>query len=853
MSGDGKGAGMGESSSRWMLEKIEIDPAGDAPPNEEQKLPPKGGGHAKKSSFGESFRRTTSNALKKSGLLASRPNPPPKIERTASAAARGLKGLRFLDRTVTGKELDAWRSIERRFDQFSKDGRLPRDKFGICVGMGGDSIEFSGEVFDAIARRTKISTENGITKDEVKVFWEEMTKQDLDNRLGIFFDMCDKDGDGKLSEDEVKEIIALSASANKLPKLKQQAAMYAALIMEELDPDHLGYIELWQLEILLRNMVNNDDNMEPEKKSEANLTAAMIPSQYRTPVNKFMSQTLEFVLEYWRRIWVIALWLAINAVLYNWTFTYYISSPTYQISGACFCAAKATAETLKFNMALILIPVCRRTLTILRSSFLGGLIPFDDSINFHKLIALAIVIATAIHTLAHMTCNFPLLTSCPHDRFMELVGPLFHYKQPTYMDFVLTTVGITGILMIIIMAISFTLATHSFRRNAIKLPGVFHNLAGFNSFWYAHHLLAVAYVLCFMHGYFLVIEKPWYQKTTWMYLIFPVLLYAAERVYSKHLQRNHPVSVVKAIIYPGNVLALYMSKPPGFKYKSGMYLFIKCPDLSSFEWHPFSITSAPDDEHLSVHIRALGDWTTELRNLFEKVCEPPSSSQKGNLGRLQTKAMTDVNFDQIQATFPQILIKGPFGAPAQSYQKYDILLLIGLGIGATPFISILKDLLYNIKSSEQGEKPFMGSWNRKASVPGRAYFYWVTREQGSFEWFKGVMDDIALNDHNNIIEMHNYLTSVYEQGDARSALIGMVQKLQHAKNGVDIVSNSRIRTHFARPNWKKVFADLAKTHGTSRIGVFYCGSSVLVKQLKGLCKEFSLNSSTRFEFHKENF
>lgn len=27
--------------------------------------------------------------------------------------------------------------------------------------------------------------------------------------------------------------------------------------------------------------------------------------------------------------------------------------------------------------------------------------------------------------------------------------------------------------------------------------------------------------------------------------------------------------------------------------------------------------------------------------------------------------------------------------------------------------------------------------------PQRAYFYWVTREQGSFDWFKGVMDDIA--------------------------------------------------------------------------------------------------------------
>jgi hypothetical protein len=32
--------------------------------------------------------------------------------------------------------------------------------------------------------------------------------------------------------------------------------------------------------------------------------------------------------------------------------------------------------------------------------------------------------------------------------------------------------------------------------------------------------------------------------------------------------------------------------------------------------------------------------------------------------------------------------------------------------------------------------------------PERAYFYWVTREQGSFDWFKGVMDDIAEHDHN---------------------------------------------------------------------------------------------------------
>ncbi|XP_010696449.1 putative respiratory burst oxidase homolog protein H [Beta vulgaris subsp. vulgaris] len=50
-----------------------------------------------------------------------------------------------------------------------------------------------------------------------------------------------------------------------------------------------------------------------------------------------------------------------------------------------------------------------------------------------------------------------------------------------------------------------------------------------------------------------------------------------------------------------------------------------------------------------------------------------------------------------------IMIKGPYGAPAQNYKKYDIILLIGLGIGATPFISILKDLLKNLKDTSSQE------------------------------------------------------------------------------------------------------------------------------------------------------
>lgn len=42
------------------------------------------------------------------------------------------------------------------------------------------------------------------------------------------------------------------------------------------------------------------------------------------------------------------------------------------------------------------------------------------------------------------------------------------------------------------------------------------------------------------------------------------------------------------------------------------------------------------------------------------------------------------------------------------------------------------------------------------------------------------------------IDMHNYLTSVYEEGDARSTLITMVQALNHAKHGIDILSGTRV-------------------------------------------------------------
>lgn len=157
-----------EDSRKWMLESIEIDKMADVSLTDKSRKanePPPSGlprnastssnvsgfGHSRNSSgilprnsnaSPAGLPRNSSRVMSFKRLMSTARNkrtnggPPqiPKVQRTASSAAKGLQSLRFLDRTVTGKEMDAWRSTERRFDQFAVNGKLHKDKFGVCVG-----------------------------------------------------------------------------------------------------------------------------------------------------------------------------------------------------------------------------------------------------------------------------------------------------------------------------------------------------------------------------------------------------------------------------------------------------------------------------------------------------------------------------------------------------------------------------------------------------------------------------------------------------------------------------------------------------------------------------------------------
>ena len=101
------------------------------------------------------------------------------------------------------------------------------------------------------------------------------------------------------------------------------------------------------------------------------------------------------------------------------------------------------------------------------------------------------------------------------------------------------------------------------------------------------------------------------------------------------------MNVVSVSILPSDVINVNLNKSAQFDYKPGQYLFLNCPSISEYEWHPFTITSSPEnpDNLLSVHIYCKGDWTQGLRFLTMNMLE----IQREKLRALEEKEANGVD------------------------------------------------------------------------------------------------------------------------------------------------------------------------------------------------------------------
>ncbi|XP_049683544.1 NADPH oxidase 1 isoform X2 [Accipiter gentilis] len=387
---------------------------------------------------------------------------------------------------------------------------------------------------------------------------------------------------------------------------------------------------------------------------------------------------------------------------------------------------------------LILLPICRNLLSFLRGtcSCCRRTLrkQLDHNLTFHKLVAYALALLTAVHTIAHLfnlerynhsqqatDGSLPAVLSKMHlQGGGKWLNPI-HSNQTTVEYVAFTTIpGLTGVIITLALILMVTSSTEFIRRNYFEV------------FWYTHHLFLIYFAGLVIHGIAGLVRGQTEESMeevhphrcaqyltrkdedcshncckdpefgsipaeSWKWVLAPLILYTFERILRVWRARQKVV-VTKVVMHPARVLELQMQKK-GFRMEVGQYVFVNCPAISLLEWHPFTLTSAPEEDFFSIHIRAAGDWTERLIDTFQ----------------------------QQKTEMPRIEVDGPFGTASEDVFQYEVAMLVGAGIGVTPFASILKSIWYKFQQADQTLKT------------KKIYFYWLCRDTGAFAWFNDLL------------------------------------------------------------------------------------------------------------------
>ncbi|XP_076005089.1 NADPH oxidase 1 [Genypterus blacodes] len=553
---------------------------------------------------------------------------------------------------------------------------------------------------------------------------------------------------------------------------------------------------------------------------------------------------------------ILVVWMGINIFLFVWFYFFYDLGEqfyyTRHLLGSALAWARAPAAVLNFNCLLILLPVCRNLLSLIRGSFMccGRTVrkQLDKNISFHKLVAYMIGLMTAVHMIAHLlnvewynnsrrgnydglSTALSNLADTTNTTYLNPIRTLAISAQQTPTYFVFTTIaGLTGIIITLALIIIITSSMEVIRRSYFEV------------FWYTHHLFIIFYAGLVFHGAGRIVRSqqttvPPHNTTlckdrfeewgripecpipqfaggfpqTWMWVIGPMILYICERLL-RFIRYTQTVTYRKIVIRPSKVLELQLVKD-GFKMDVGQYVFLNCPAISQLEWHPFTMTSAPEEDFFSIHIRSAGDWTDKLIGMLEHL---PEGAQGPKMG-----------------------VDGPFGTASEDVFDYEVAMLVGAGIGVTPFASILKSIWYKFKDSD----PKLHT--------RKIYFYWLCRETHAFEWFADLLQvlekEMEERGMGNFLTYKLYLTG-WDQSHATHAMV-------HFDKETDVVTGLKQKTQYGRPNWDKEFEEVRKENPTSVVGTFLCGPQVLAKVLEKKCAKYSDVDprKTKFYFNKENF
>jgi predicted ferric reductase len=246
--------------------------------------------------------------------------------------------------------------------------------------------------------------------------------------------------------------------------------------------------------------------------------------------------------------------------------------------------ARMCGNSLNFNCSLILVLVLRKHLTWLRIKGGSKFLPLDESIEIHKKVGIIILILTCIHIISHLI-HLYIVDS---DRSTQLFL--------TYIFTLKDNIGYpTGVIQFILLIIILIFASPYVRKR------------GHFELFYLMHMLTIPWLfIMLIHGF----------RAFWKWVLIPAVCYAIENVLRYRKTRSNKFGdtfIMESYVLPSKVVYLVIRKPSHFEFKPGDYIFLNIPIIAKYEWHPFSISSAPENsEHIWLHIKATGNWTNKL-------------------------------------------------------------------------------------------------------------------------------------------------------------------------------------------------------------------------------------------------
>lgn len=253
-------------------------------------------------------------------------------------------------------------------------------------------------------------------------------------------------------------------------------------------------------------------------------------------------------------------------------------------------------------------------------------------------------------------------------------------SQMHFWQWLFTTVtGFTGVLLTLL-----TLAMMAFVHSGVRRRH-------YSLFKLTHALYIPLYIATIVHGAAQLIQAPDF----WKFFLGPALLFVGEKATEWAGLRRHAMRVSAAYTTRSGAIHLRLERPRDFEFKAGQYLEIAVPRLGATAYHPFTIVSPPHERvALHIAIRVVGPWTRALFNAIRaaELTAGKKQSQDNAAGRGEATAA---------AVLPVVMYKGAYGSPAQSWEDFEAVVMVGASIGITPFLATAKAALYRIRQQRQ--------------------------------------------------------------------------------------------------------------------------------------------------------